>query len=429
MSGLLPSERRIAVRRGVVLRVVDLPQARALHLALLFREGAAGDPRGLGGLTHLAARMPFEGTRRRGAQDLAAALEGLGIRTAVEARHEAAILRFSLPRALFLRATPLLEEMLFEPGLRETDFDRLRAQTAAGLEKEDRDAGVVATNDLNALLMRGTPQAHPPKGTPASVRAASLRDAAARLDGLAAGGVTAVACGRVGRREEEALLRLLRRFPPAGPPPEPLRRLTPAPPGIYFRPWPGAVQSELRLGTRGPVPGAEAWFPSILLNTLLGGKFSSRLMLNLRETHGFTYGVRSFFQERRALSCFCVSAAVASGVTVPALRELFHELDGMAAPDFDPKEVADAAGYLAGSFRYALDNPSLYLGRVVEREVLGLPEAHFRRYLAFLRRSPRFDLSAVPRAPFDRSRGVVVVVGSPSVRRSLRSLRLPLREI
>ena len=429
MKPILPVEFRASIRRGVALRTVEVPQAHALHLAFLFREGAQGDPPGKAGGTNLAARMLFEGTLDRSSQDLTAALEEAGIHYWADVRHEGTILRFSMPRELFQRALPLIEELLFDSAFRLEDFTRLQAQTAAHLEKELKDPGVTAGNDLWALLMHRTPQAHPPKGTPGSVRGASLAAVARRRDALMGGGVTALLCGRIGRREADALSGLLKRFPAASAARPPLASLTPAPPGIYFHPWPGAVQSELRIGMPGPVPGGPDWFPSILLNTLLGGKFTSRLNLNLRETHGFTYGVRSYFQERRALSCFCISVAVATGVTVPALRELFHELDGMAAPAFDPKELADAAGYLSGSFHYALDNPALFLNRVVEREVLGFHAGHFRRYLDFLERAPRRDFTGISRAPFDRSRAVLVVVGDSAVRPALKSLRLPVREV
>lgn len=428
MKPILPVEAREAVKRGVTLRTVSMPDARALHLALLFRAGAEGDPEGMGGTTHLAARMLFEGTRRRGTTELAKALEGLGLHYSAEVRHEATILRFALPRENFTRALRLVEELLFEPAFLAADFDRLRAQSSAVLEKELKDPGAVAANDLNALLLSGTRQAHPPKGTPESVRGASLDGARLRCGALVGGGMTALLCGRTGARERGAMERFLGRFPSPRSAPPPLSALSPAPPGIYFRPWPGAVQSELRLGAPGPVPGGADWFPSLLLNTLLGGKFTSRLNLNLRETHGFTYGVRSFLQERRAFSSFCVSVAVATGVTAPALRELFRELDGMASPAFDPKELADAAGYLSGSFHYALDNPGLYLNRVVEREALGLPAVHFARYLRYLARAPGLDYGGIPRDPFDRSRSVLVVVGDPAVRSKLRSLRLPVRE-
>jgi hypothetical protein len=76
-----------------------------------------------------------------------------------------------------------------------------------------------------------------------------------------------------------------------------------------------------------------------------------------------------------------------------------------------------------------LDNPALYLSRLVEREVLGLPPAHFQRYLDFLERVPRLDLSGISRTPFDRTRAVLVVVGDPAVRAQLRSLHLPVREV
>src|SRR5690606_23711577 len=89
---------------------------------------------------------------------------------------------------------------------------------------------------------------------------------------------------------------------------------------------PGAVQSEIRIGHIGLPRNTPDYFPITVMNTILGGAFSSRLNLNLREKHGFTYGVRSSFVMRRRQGPFLVSTAVQTEVTGAAIGQLLGEL-------------------------------------------------------------------------------------------------------
>ena len=93
---------------------------------------------------------------------------------------------------------------------------------------------------------------------------------------------------------------------------------------------PGAVQSEIRIGHIGVPRNTPDYFPITVMNTILGGAFSSRLNLNLREKEGFTYGVRSSFVMRRAPGPFVVSTAVQSEVTGPAVGAILSELRARA---------------------------------------------------------------------------------------------------
>ena len=92
---------------------------------------------------------------------------------------------------------------------------------------------------------------------------------------------------------------------------------------------PGSVQSELRVGHVGVARDTDDYFPLAVMNTILGGAFSSRLNLNLREKHGFTYGVSSAFVMRRLPGPFVVSTAVQTEVTAPALAEILREVRGI----------------------------------------------------------------------------------------------------
>ena len=113
---------------------------------------------------------------------------------------------------------------------------------------------------------------------------------------------------------------------------------------------PGSVQSELRIGHVGIARDHADYFPAIVMASLLGGTFSSRLNQRLREELGYTYGARAAFDPRRSAGPFIARAAVHTEVTADAVRETFGLLDGMQAAPPAADELREVTDYLVGVF-------------------------------------------------------------------------------
>jgi zinc protease len=113
---------------------------------------------------------------------------------------------------------------------------------------------------------------------------------------------------------------------------------------------PDAPQSELRVGHVGLPRKHPDFFPTLVMNAVLGGLFGSRINLNLREAHGYTYGASSFYDWRRGPGPFVVSTAVESEVTAPALREILLEIDRIRDEKISAEELSLARDYLEGVF-------------------------------------------------------------------------------
>src|SRR5690606_38240445 len=116
---------------------------------------------------------------------------------------------------------------------------------------------------------------------------------------------------------------------------------------IYVVDKPGAAQSEIRVGHPGVARDNPDYFPLLVLNTLLGGSFTSRLNTNLREQHGFAYGAGSTFSMRRGAGPFLASSAVFSAKTDSAVVEFFHELRRIRDESVPPAELERARRYVA----------------------------------------------------------------------------------
>src|SRR4029079_1707569 len=143
---------------------------------------------------------------------------------------------------------------------------------------------------------------------------------------------------------------------------------------------PDAAQSELRIGHVGVPRTHPDYFSIVVMNAVLGGLFSSRINLNLRETHGYTYGASSYYDWRRQSGPFVISTAVQSEVTAAAISETLKEIDGMREKEIGDAELTLATSYLEGVFPIRYETTSAIAGALVNMVTFGLPENYFDTY-------------------------------------------------
>lgn len=194
---------------------------------------------------------------------------------------------------------------------------------------------------------------------------------------------------------------------PAGGRPGPVqarRRVT-----VVHRP--GSVQSEIRTGHVGVSRSARDFIPLQVFNLILGGSFSSRLNLNLRERRGLTYGVRSAFSARRSPGPFYVSTAVDASATGVALAEVLREIEGLARDGPTAEEVAATVSYMAGVFPTRFQGLGQVAAAVARLFVYDLPADYYRRYRARVRSVTREHAAEAGRARLREDDLRTVVVG------------------
>lgn len=143
---------------------------------------------------------------------------------------------------------------------------------------------------------------------------------------------------------------------------------------------PEAAQSEIRLGHVGIPRNNPDYFPIVVMNALLGGLFSSRINLNLREKHGYTYGASSYFDWRKGKGPFVVSTAVQSEVVGASVRETLTEIDKLQSEPVSDEELSLATSYLAGVFPIRYETTSAIASALAVLEVYGLPDDYYNTY-------------------------------------------------
>ncbi|HEY0306301.1 MAG TPA: pitrilysin family protein, partial [Longimicrobiales bacterium] len=177
----------------------------------------------------------------------------------------------------------------------------------------------------------------------------------------------------------------------------------------------GSVQSEIRVGHVGVPRKHPDYYPLVIANSILGGAFTSRLNMNLREKHGFTYGVRSGFGFRKAPGPFLIQTAVATDVTARAAEEILRETNGLLRDGPTDDELNAARDYLSGTVPLELQTTEQIADRASEIFVFDLPEDHFEAYRAELRRVTAEQAAAAARKHVRPDDFIWTIVGDAHV--------------
>lgn len=191
---------------------------------------------------------------------------------------------------------------------------------------------------------------------------------------------------------------------------------------------PGAAQSQIRIGWIGVPRSTPDYFVLQVLNTVLGGSFTSRLNQNLREQHGYSYGAASIFEMRAAAGPFFATAGVETDKTAEALKEFFNELSGIRKP-VPSEELTRAKNYLALGFPSQFETTSDISRRLEEVIVYDLPSDYFETYVENIQAVTSASVQRAAERYVQPEKFVVVVVGDTAlVEAPIRALKLgPLK--
>ncbi len=294
------------------------------------------------------------GTVARSGAELAEALESLGAGLSVGTGWDATTISLSCLPDRLDEAMSILAEVVLRPGFPADEVDRVRGQHLAAIQQRKMDPASIATDAAHRLTYaEGIPYGRPLGGSVESVTPFGPEAAAGFVEArYRPGSAGLVVVGDVDLDETKVLAQRCfgdwRGNAPArnGFEPEPRTREQ----RVVIVDRPDAVQSEIRIGHVGQPRSTPDYFPLLVFNTILGGAFTSRLNLNLREHNGFTYGVRSGFAFRRDAGPWTISTAVGTEVTADAVREAVSEVDGLLSDGPTDEEVEASRDYMAGVF-------------------------------------------------------------------------------
>ena len=411
------AEERLSNRMAVRL-VSEVPLPVVTAMAVM-RGGETASPPGRGGLAVLAGDALEGGTSRLSGRELAGALEDIGASYGAVTGWDSTTVAVSCLAEHLPQAMPLLAEMVRLPAFEPDEFERYRAQRRASAAQRRMDPAALASDWHSRFVFAdGGTYARPLGGTEdsiARVEAVHAREFAEARYGPGEASLVIVGdldAGEALAAAEAAWGDWGRRVGPVPDPEAAPRRRTRS---VHVIHLPGSVQSRIRIGHAGVSRGVADYHALIVLNLVLGGSFSSRLNLNLRERHGYTYGVRSFFAPRRGPGPFAVSTSVENAVTGAAVGEIFGEIEAIAGAGPAPEEVEAATSYLAGVFPLRLETTGQIASRIAETFVFDLPGDYYRRYRDRVRKVTAGQAAAAARRHIRPGELCTVVVGDADV--------------
>ena len=325
----LPTPHAFTLPNG--LQVIHI-ERRGLPLAaarLVARTGSDANPPDKPGLASFMAAMLDQGTSSRTALEIADEAARLGASLGTDSDMDSVHVNVRSVKRNFEAALDLLADVALRPSFPEEELERQRASRLASLAQRRENPTRMAETVLAAVLYGPQhPYGYPEMGTEAAVRAMKREDLQTFWKrNFVPNNTALVVAGDMSREELEALAEQKFSAWEPGAPARPDLDVESNPAArIVLVDKPGAAQTQLRVGMMG-VPRSTPDYAALqMLNRTLGGSFSSRINMNLREEKGYTYGAYSRFAYRRGAGPFAVASGVRTNVTAPAVAEVFREI-------------------------------------------------------------------------------------------------------
>ena len=400
----------------VVAPVTKLPIATVI---VIVEAGASAEPAGKEGVAALTARLLPEGAGKLDGAALADRFERLGASVEAHADWDVAAISLTALTAQLPQALALVRDLLRAPTFPDREVARLKEERLADLlQQRAEPRGLADEQFARALYVPNVRYASPSDGDAGSVRALTRDDVHAFYTArYRPAATTLVIAGDLTLLEARALADTL--FGDwAGDRPVPVvTAVDTAQSGRLTRivSKADAPQSELRVGHVGLARGAPDYFDAMVMNAVLGGLFSSRINLNLREAHGYTYGAFSAFEWRRGAGPFVVSTAVKSDVTGAAVREILGEIERIRRDEIGEEELTLATSYLDGVFPIRYETTAAIAAALANLVIHSLPDDYYDRYRDRVRAVTTRSVLRAAQTHLHPDRMRIVVVGDPTV--------------
>jgi zinc protease len=422
-----PRFERRTLANGTKLVVAPVKKLPLATVIVLVDAGATCDPEGREGTAQLVAKLLIEGTQEFDGAELTEQFERLGASIDASADWDAAEVAMTSLAEHLPAAFKLLGKVMTTPAFRPREIQRLKAERLAELlQLRAEPRGLADEFFARFVYTPASRYAQPDGGDEKSVDEIEREHVLTFYESrYAPEATTLIVVGDVTVDAAEAMARDALGDWKGTTPERVVANDAPArlDRAVHLIAKSDAPQSELRIGHVGIPRNHPDFFPVNVMNAVLGGLFNSRINLNLREAHGYTYGAFSGFDWRRQAGPFAVHTAVKSEVTEAAAREILREIDRMQAEPVSAEELSLATSYLDGVFPIRFESTAAIAAALATLVIHGLPEDYYDRYRERVRAMTAEQILAAAQHYLKPDALQMVVVGNPAVRAQLEALQ------
>lgn len=381
----LPEPKVFTLANGLKVYLVESHNLPVFSASLVALAGSEGDSPKKPGVAGFASAMLTEGTASRSAPQIADDIDQIGASLGKNAGNDNAYVRISALSNVTDAALDLLADVSLHPAFSDKEIERIRKQRLTTLlQLKDQPGQIAFSVASRALYGEDSPYGYRSIGTEASIKATTREDLAGFWrQHYAPASSALIFAGDLTEKQARDLAgkyfggwsaKGIASQPPATPA-QPTRR-------VILVDLPGAPQTAIYAVGIGVPRSTPDFAPLNVVNAMLGGLFSSRINMNLREQHGYTYGAFSLFQYMRGSGPFLAGASVRTDVTAPAAHELFAELDRIRTSPLTADELKMSKDHLVRSLPGDFETVEETAGKMSDIFTYQLPLDYYRAYPA-----------------------------------------------
>jgi zinc protease len=399
---------------GITAWLVQEPGIPFTALEIRFRGGSALDPAGKEGAVNLMTALIEEGTGDLDSQGFAAARDALAASFSFSSDIDTVAVSAQFLTENRDQAVDLLRQAITAPRFDADAVERVRGQVLAGLRSDAKDPETIASNLFRAQAFEGHPYERDSDGTIDTVTALTRDDlVAAHKAALARDRVYVAAAGDISAEALGKLIDTLLGGLPESGPALPGRAALHLTGGVTVEDFPGP-QSVVLFGHSGIKRDDPDFFAATILNEVLGGsRFSARLMTEVREKRGLTYGIGTSLVGWDQAEMVMGQASVANGRVAEAMQVIRDEWARIATEGISAEELAATKTYLTGAYPLRFDGNGPLATIMVNMQMIGLPADYPKTRNDKVNAVTEADVKRVAAEVFDPAALRFVIVGQP----------------
>ena len=408
-----PQRTRRRLPNGLEVVLVESHAIPKFHAQLIFRSGNALASREAPGLAEMTAHVVRTGTKSRSSRQIEEDLRRMGADLACSAGADSSAISFSGLAEFAGGLLELVADLARNAAFPDDEFERERRQRVEELRIERATPGFLAGERLRKVLFGAHPYsiAAPTETQVGNYRREQLIEF--YRQSFVPGNALLIAVGDFA--SEKMFGEIEKAFASwsgsAAAQPD-----FPAPAKatgrrVHLVHLPGTVQTQVLVGNLAITRRHPDWLRLTLANSIYGGAFNSRLVMNIREQKGYTYSPRSTVHPLHEHGYVNIHAAVRNDVVAATLTEMFYELDRIRSVPVEEKELDDARNYMSGVFSLGLGTLDALAGQLATVYLNELPEDYLETYRQKVQALTAEDVLTAARKHFDSANAQIVIVG------------------
>jgi predicted Zn-dependent peptidase len=419
----LPRAKEATLKNGLHVLVLENHKVPLFSMQMVILSGGLSDPADQRGLASFTASLLREGTAKRNSKEISEQIDSLGATLAANASvssFTSTVTASGLVENLD-QLLDIFSDVVRNPKFPADEVEKFKSRTLASLQFLRSNPSYLAQERFNRAIYGNHPAAlvtAPPESlkrtTPADL--AKFHSICYRPNNAM---LTIVGDVML----KDVLPKIERAFGDwqkgnVSPVAVPAVQTQPDA-RIYLIDRPGSVQTVLQLGNLGIQRTDPDYFPLLVMNKVVGGDAASRLFLNLREDHGYTYGAYSSFASSKYPGTWLANSSVRTEVTEGAMREFMYELKRIRSVPVEVAELENAKRALIGSFALSLEDPQALLQNIVTQRLYNLADGYWDKYPQKVAAVTAADVQRVAQKYVDLDHMQIVAVGDAAKTRTI----------